>query len=197
MADALARSRSIRLPLIITLFLASFFVVKPIWHHFGMTGDARYPVFIIPIIATILFMREMRMQSLLHGGPNPAVAVYLRRISACVMAYFALLLLANYLEDHGQAHGLAAILLALLPAVPILGMVLTFGAYLRDEHDEYVRMLAVQSSLYATGITLTVTTVWGFLEQSQLVSHYPASLAFGIWFAALGLSQLCQKLFNR
>ena len=197
MDNVLPRSRPIRLTIIITLFLSSFFVVKPIWHHFGLTGDARYPLFIIPIAATMLFMREMTLQALLHGGPNPAIRHYLRRISACVLAYFALLLLANYLEDHGQAHGIGAILLALLPAVPILGMVLTFGRYLKDEQDEYVRMLAVQSSLYATGITLAVTTVWGFLEQADLVGHFPASLAFGIWFAALGVSQMARKVLSR
>lgn len=195
MSDALStpRPRHVRFFMAIALFLASFFVVRPIWHMFDLAGDARYPVFLIPLVATILFVREVRANAIQNGRINPALDRYLRRLTAFMMAYFALLLLTNYLGDHFTLSGAATWLVALLPAVPVLGSLLTMGRYLVDEQDEYVRLLAVRSSLFATGLLLAIATVWGFLEQASAVGHFPSSFAFGIWCAGLGIGQVVQR----
>ena len=195
MSDTMPSGRLhyLRFFLAIALFLSSFFVVKPIWHAFDLTGDGRYPVFLIPLVATLLFVREARGHAFQNGRINPALDRYLRGLTAFMMCYFAFLLLANYLGDHFALTGVASWLVALLLAVPVLGSILTMGRYLAEERDEYVRLLAIRSSLFATGLLLAIATVWGFLEQAAVVGHFPSSFAFGIWCGGLGIGQVVQR----
>jgi hypothetical protein len=60
--------------------------------------------------------------------------------------------------------GAVAYLIAVLPAVPIVWMLIATGAYLAEEKDEFLRMIQVQCLLYGIGGTLAVTTVWAYLE---------------------------------
>jgi hypothetical protein len=88
-----------------------------------------------------------------------------------------------------RVHGLAIYILAVLPAVPLLGVIAAFGMYLTEETDEFVRTVMVQSSLWATGILLSLSTFWGFLENYTKVAHIPMFYAFVVWWAAFGLIQ--------
>jgi hypothetical protein len=188
-----ARPRYLRFLIAIALFIGSFMVVKPIWHAFALEGNARYPVFLIPATAMLLFIREVRSHALQSGRINPAVDRYLKRLAGFMLAYFALLLVAHHVEDNVSISIVGRWIVSILPALPLLGSIWTIGRYLTEEQDEYVRMLAVRSSLFATGITLAIATVWGFLEQANLVAHFPLSYIFAIWCAGLGLGQMTQK----
>ena len=59
----------------------------------------------------------------------------------------------------------------MLPALPIIGIFGAIGRYLVEEQDEYVRMLMVRQTLWASGFALSVATIWGFLESFDLVGH--------------------------
>ncbi len=61
-------------------------------------------------------------------------------------------------------EGAVAYLIAVLPALPIVGMLIATGVYLADEKDEFMRMMLVQCLLFGIGATLAVTTVWAYLE---------------------------------
>jgi hypothetical protein len=108
-----------------------------------------------------------------------------------------LLLLAIYVEDGFPLSSAGRLFVAILPALPLLGSIWTIGRYLAEEEDEYVRMLAVRSSLFATGATLALATIWGFLEQVGLAPHFPVSFIFAIWCAGLGLGQMSQKALGK
>lgn len=54
--------------------------------------------------------------------------------------------------------------LALIPAVPVLGLFVIIGRYLLEETDEFVRMRQVVGLLIAVGLTLSFCAAWGFLE---------------------------------
>ena len=56
--------------------------------------------------------------------------------------------------------------IAVLPALPLLYVFWIIGRYLAEQHDEYLRLLQVRKALVATGFTLAVATVSGFLEIS-------------------------------
>ena len=60
---------------------------------------------------------------------------------------------------------------AVLPALPIIGIFAAIGRYLVEEQDEYVRMLMVRQTLWASGIALSLATIWGFLENFGVVGH--------------------------
>lgn len=90
--------------------------------------------------------------------------------------------------------GIVAYVVAVLPALPLVGIFLAWGRYLTDEPDEYIRMLTVRQTLIATGFMLSATTIWGFLEGFGLASHIPAYSAGILWLAGLILGG-CVNIF--
>ena len=72
---------------------------------------------------------------------------------------------------HGHVTGVPAYLLAALPAAPIVLALLGTGAYLVEEKDEFQRNLYIQALLGGIALTLSLTTVWGNLENLVQVPH--------------------------
>lgn len=57
-------------------------------------------------------------------------------------------------------HGAALYVEAVLMMLPFLGIIASFGLYLYEEHDEFMYTLSVQSSLWATGITVVLANLF-------------------------------------
>jgi hypothetical protein len=55
-------------------------------------------------------------------------------------------------------------------------------------------MLMVRQTLWASGIALSLATVWGFLENFEVVGHIDAYYVAILWFAGLGIGGLINKL---
>ena len=108
---------------------------------------------------------------------SPAIRRYLRRLAVLMSFYMVAIFLAGYLFRHHPPHGVAAYALAVLPALPIVGVIWTVMRLLVEETDEYLRMLHVRQSLFATGFCLTIMTVWEFLQNYDLVA--PGTHGFG------------------
>jgi hypothetical protein len=125
---------------------------------------------------------------------NVAVKRYNRRVIWLSLLYGAFLIAAVYGFRHELLHGAAAYVAAVLPALPIIGIFGAIGRYLVEEQDEYVRMLMVRQTLWASGFALSVATVWGFLESFELVDHVEAYYVAVLWFGGLGLGACINKL---
>jgi xanthosine utilization system XapX-like protein len=110
------------------------------------------------------------------------------------LLYAAFLIGPVYGFKHQLISGAFAYIAAVLPAVPIIGIFGAIGRYLVEEQDEYVRMLMVRQTLWASGFALSVATVWGFLESFNLVEHVDAYSVAIVWFAGLGLGACINKL---
>src|SRR5690348_3527489 len=84
------------------------------------------------------------------------------RLFGITLLATALLFLAN---EHffGTIHGSWANAISGLTALPFLAMVLLIPRYLRQEKDEFVRMLMVWAVLWGFAIPMVVDTIWGFL----------------------------------
>jgi hypothetical protein len=91
-------------------------------------------------------------------------------------------------------RGPLAWIVGILPALPIVGIFAAIGAYIVEETDEYLRMLLIRQTLYASGITLSVVTVWGFLESFGLVGHVESYNAAVLWFAGLGIGTVINRI---
>jgi hypothetical protein len=109
-------------------------------------------------------------------------------------AYAILLIAAVYGFRHHLVPDALKYPVAVLPALPIMGIFAAMGRYLVEEQDEYVRMLMVRQSLWASGFALSVATVWGFLENFDLVEHVDAYSVAVVWFFGLGIGALINKL---
>ncbi len=128
---------------------------------------------------------------------SPAGRRYVRRFVPLMLLYVAAIFLSVWMFAHNPPEGWLRYGLAVLPALPILGVIAVVGLYLREEEDEYVRMRMATVSLYATGVTLALATVWGFLEQFGTVPHIPLYYAFVTFWAAFGVVQLVMKATGR
>ena len=110
------------------------------------------------------------------------------------LAYAIFLLAAVYAFKHHLLGGPLAYVAAVLPALPIVGIFAAIGRYLVEEPDEYVRMLMVRQTLWASGFALSVATVWGFLENFGLVGHVEAYYISVLWFFGLAIGAIVNKL---
>lgn len=124
----------------------------------------------------------------------------LRRYNVSVVilsvAYAVFLLGSIYAFKHHLLASPMTYLAAILPALPIIGIFFSIGRYLIEEQDEYVRMMMVRQALIASGFALSIATVWGFLENFELVGHIDAYYIAVLWFAGLGLGS-CINAFDR
>jgi hypothetical protein len=87
--------------------------------------------------------------------------------------------------------------LAVLPALPILGMLLVIGLYLAEEKDEFIRNMQIQSLLGGMAGTLALVSVWGFLENFAQVPRLQLILVYPIFWGFVGISTFVVWLRNR
>jgi ABC-type maltose transport system permease subunit len=116
------------------------------------------------------------------------------RIIWLSLLYAAFLLPAVYGFKHHLIGGVAAWIVAVLPAIPIIGLFAAMGRYLVDEKDEYLRMLMVRQMLWAMGFTLSCATIWGFLDNFGLVSHVDGYWIVVLWYFGQSVGAIANKL---
>jgi hypothetical protein len=125
---------------------------------------------------------------------NPTQRRYNRNVLVLSAIYAVTLIGAISFFKSSSPTGLVAYATAILPALPIIGVFAAMGRYLVDEQDEYLRMLTVRQTLWATGFALSVATIWGFLESFELVDHVDAYYIAVLWFGGLGLGACMNKV---
>ena len=111
------------------------------------------------------------------------------------LLYAIFLLAAIYAFKHQFLTGPIVYVAAIMPALPLIGIFGAMGRYLVEEQDEYVRMLMVRQTLWASAFALSAATIWGFLENFELVGHVDAYYIAVVWFFGLGVGG-CINLFT-
>jgi hypothetical protein len=116
---------------------------------------------------------------------------YMRRYTARVLIFmgsYVAILTGSLLFARNGEHAQATLIgLALITAFPIIGVFWAIFRLLVETDDEYQRLLFAKQALLATAFTLTLVTVWQFLEVYDVVATGPKWMAV-IWFAMLGLA---------
>jgi hypothetical protein len=173
--------------------LAGGFYEVVIWlsaHHAGtgalFAATAIYAALILLVV--ILWMRSKTVNACMI--PTEAGNRYRRRMSFATCAYVGTLLLAITAYKELHIEGPLAYVAALLPALPLSGMFVSMGLYLREETDEFQRQVQVESSLWATGGVLILCAGWGFLEMFGLAPHVEAWVLVPVWALFLGVANL-------
>lgn len=128
---------------------------------------------------------------------TPAQRRYNRDALILCAVYAGLLILSIRVFQGGPPRGAAAVGVALLPALPIIGLFAAIGRYLVSERDEYLRLLMVREVLVASALALTVATAWGFLESFGVAPRIDAYFIAVVWFAGLGLGSCINRLVER
>lgn len=128
------------------------------------------------------------------GHWNAAHRRYLLRLAIAMAIYLASLFAAEWLIEDRGVRGVAAVLLALVPGLCIASVFWIFARLIVEEKDEFVRLLHVRMTLVATGLTMSVAAIWGFLEVYGLIFHLEAFWWPCLWFGGLGVGALFNRL---
>jgi hypothetical protein len=126
---------------------------------------------------------------------SPAIRRYVIRLAILMTIYLVTLYAAVIAFRHDAVSGPFAYAVAILPALPIIGVFWAVMRLLIEEPDEFLRLLHVRQSLVATGFCLTVMTIWEFLQNFELVP--PGNGGFGaamFWFMGLGVGAAYNRL---
>jgi len=110
------------------------------------------------------------------------------------LAYAVFLIGAVFGFKHHLFAGPARYVVAVLPALPIIGLFVAMGRYLVEEQDEYVRMLMVRQTLWASGFALSAATIWGFLQNFDLIGPVDGYWIVVVWYFGLGIGSVANKL---
>lgn len=150
------------------------------------------------IAAPVLALAWCARVTILHRrlsacGASPANRAYLRRFIPMMILYVVIIVASAWMEQRFAPTGPLAVLLAILPALPLIGVVWAFGRLIVEEQDEYLRSLTVRQFMIATGFMLCVTSIWGFLDAFGQVPHMPMYWAFIIWCVGLGVGTLVNE----
>jgi hypothetical protein len=118
-----------------------------------------------------------------------ALKAYNRGVMQTMSVYVVTILSVAWFVRRHHPTGVLAYVLAILPAIPITGMLAVMGIYLRDEKDEFLRWITIQALLWATGVELAGTTAVGFLESFAKVKAPLAYWAFIVYWLVFGAVQ--------
>ena len=118
---------------------------------------------------------------------------YFWRMAASMSIYVVSLFSAELLIGRELVSGLLMWVLALVPGLAIIGAFYAIGMLILEQKDEFMRMLVVRQTLVATGFALSIATVWGFLENFDLVPHVDAYWVAILWFLGFGLGGYVNK----
>ncbi len=128
---------------------------------------------------------------------NMAQRRYLFRFMPLMVSYALILIGVSAAQRHGTIAGATLGLMSVLPAIPLVGVIIVMGMYLREERDEFIRNRLVSAMVGGLGIMLAITSVWGFLENGGAVTHFPTFLTFPLWCGCFGLCQCVAGLRDR
>jgi len=111
---------------------------------------------------------------------------YFFRLGVCLTAY-ALLLIGGLLAAVAGVPVGVRVFLAFANAAAICGVFWTIFRLVEECDDEYQRLLFIRQILFATALTLAVTTVWQFLEVYRVVATGPRWIGV-LWLASFGIA---------
>ena len=128
---------------------------------------------------------------------NPAQRKYLARLVPLMVVYVGVILAVSFwFRGHPQPGPLGYVL-SVLPGLPVVGVIWAMGRYLIEEQDEYLRHQQVRGILWATGFTLVVCTIWGFLQTYGMVPTIELFWVFVLFCAGLGVAKCFDSLSGR
>jgi hypothetical protein len=128
---------------------------------------------------------------------SPATKRYNRGIALTMTGYVFAVVGTTIFVKNNHPHGLIVYFLSVPPSLCIFAMLGVVITYLRDESDEYQRMLFVRSLLAAAFITLAVGAYTDFLRIYGAIAELPAFAQFVCFWFVFGIAQAVQSMGDR
>ena len=131
------------------------------------------------------------------GCETKASNKYRTRMGSMMIIYLAMIFGAVRILRHEHPVGWHLYFWAVLPAIPVLFVLVYIGLYLRDETDEYMRTIAVRSLLAGTAALLATVVVNDFLRSFTPIGPLPPFTGFVLFFFSFAAAQGVQQMMNR
>ncbi len=128
---------------------------------------------------------------------NQALKRYSRRIGITMGFYCLFLVVAEIYFTHTHSSSVFAYMLALSPALPCILVFMTAIQYLSEEKDGFQSMLFNHSMLWGSAVTLSFSTIWGFLDNFLSLPHFQLYLLFPMFWATTGIAGAVLRLRYR
>ena len=122
---------------------------------------------------------------------------YQRDVMVLMSVYLILVMCSALAVKHSAMTHLLLYLFAVVPAVPVIALIARMARYLREETDEYQRLLRMESILVGAGATLAVVVVSDFLRSFAHTGDLPPFTLFLVFAMSMALTELVQHLRNR
>jgi hypothetical protein len=164
----------------IIYFGGVLFLPRPLKAVVGLGGMA------FLCLGVLGFVCWLAPRSPLMNLMRPAGRHYVTRFLPAMLLCIAVFEAATWYYMRMHPTGFMAVLAALAPSVPILFVIRATVRLLKEETDEYLRTRALETSALATGLALSVCTVWGFLDLFEVVPHMPLLAALPLWACCIG-----------
>jgi len=101
----------------------------------------------------------------------------LRQVIALAVYLAAILVTTKFVHP---AH-MALTLICALTSIFLLTVMVIMGLYLKEEKDEFLRVILQRGLLWGMGATLAFISIWGCLEMFLHVRHFPLFYVFDIF----------------
>ena len=157
----------------------------------------------VAVAATIVFTLLIMALAVLPGvlkrrsGGVPPVRLPMRRYMArffiAMLAYSIGLTLAMETYRSAKPTGVLAWVIAALPAAGIILVIRAVLLLMKEEDDEFQKVMHVQAFVLAAGGMMAVCTLWGFVEMFGLLPHLEMWWVFPIWAMCLFPAQLVTR----
>lgn len=147
---------------------------------------------IIPMIKAA--SRRADQSSATCLGKGVAQKRYVKRVAVSTSLYLASFALLTFVSKGYEPSLPLRTFLAVLPGLAIIGVFWAIARLIVEETDEFMRMLIVRQALIASGFSLSVATVWGFLETADVVVHVDAYWWAVAWFLGLGVGAAVNRI---
>jgi len=176
---------------------AAFAVISALRISDAIDSTTGFILMVVAMLQIIPLTRASLAKQRSTGHLSAAVARYTLRFLFATFGYVLGLGIAVTIANRVELSQGESFLIALLPVIPVLGMIWTMARYLIEEEDEFLRHRAIMASLFGLGAVLTLGTFWGFLETFEVVPHVWAWWVFPVWAMGMGLGQCWMGLADR
>ena len=117
---------------------------------------------------------------------------YLVGTAVTMVVYAGALAFAVVARDLGWIVGPVGYLIALLPALAIVGQLVVTLRYLA-EADEFIRSLTAKRFIIAASLMMALATLWGFLETFAGLNPIPVYLVYPTFWGCYGITSAFVK----
>ena len=120
-----------------------------------------------------------------------------KQVAVLVAVYAGVFLGAAYAVDHLRPAGVSVFGFAAVPLLPLVGMFVLFGQWLRAEQDGYKRDLAVRCLLWGMAGAMTTHLFASFLRIFEWRGQLPPFSELWVFAVCAFVAKLSYRAANR